>query len=305
MIYTVTLNPSVDYVVKLDRFVTGITNRAASEEYYIGGKGINVSCILLELGMKSTALGFTAGFVGDAIEKGLQEMGIDSDFVRLEQGTSRINVKITGESETEINGQGPHISGADFERLLTKTDAVKEGDTIVLAGSVPNTVPDDAYEKILRRIEWRNARIVVDATGNLLVRCLSFRPFLIKPNRQELSELFSKDVSSDKDIEFCARELRKKGARNVIVSLGGDGAVLFAEDGRVYHSGVVKEKVISTVGSGDSMVAGFIAGFERTGDYAYSFRLGTACGNATAFSPGLATRDKISDILGKITIESL
>ena len=207
-----------------------------------------------------------------------------------------------GERETEINGQGPGISAAEFDRLLTRTDAINAGDTVVLAGSVPKTVPDDAYERILRSIEWRDVRTVVDATGNLLLRCLAFRPFLIKPNRQELSELFGREIASEKDIESCAKELRKKGARNVIVSLGGDGAILYAEDGNVYQSGVVKGTVQSTVGSGDSMVAGFIVGFERTRDYAFSLKLGAACGNATAFSPGLAQIEKINDIFGKIQV---
>lgn len=300
MIYTLTLNPSIDCVVHLDRFVGGITNRTTAEEYYIGGKGINVSRILKELGMSSTALGFTAGFVGEAIEKGLQDMDIHADFIRLREGVSRINIKIKAEDESEINGQGPHICEEDFEKLLTKTDAIREGDTIVLAGSIPNTVSDDAYERILRRIEWRNARVVVDATKNLLLNCLAYRPFLIKPNRQELSELFGKDVSGERDIALCATELRKKGARNVIVSLGGEGALLFAEDGKLYRSGVVRDKVLGTVGAGDSMVAGFIAGYERTRDYAFSLKLGAACGNATAFSPGLATKEKINDILGKL-----
>ena len=300
MIYTLTLNPSIDCVVHLDRFVGGITNRTTAEEYYIGGKGINVSRILKELGMSSTALGFTAGFVGEAIEKGLQDMDIHADFIRLREGVSRINIKIKAEDESEINGQGPHICEEDFEKLLTKTDAIREGDTIVLAGSIPNTVSDDAYERILRRIEWRNARVVVDATKNLLLNCLAYRPFLIKPNRQELSELFGKDVSGERDIALCATELRKKGARNVIVSLGSEGALLFAEDGNVYRSGVVRDKVLGTVGAGDSMVAGFIAGYERTRDYAFSLKLGAACGNATAFSPGLATKEKINDILGKL-----
>ena len=300
MIYTLTLNPSIDYIVHLDKFVSGLTNRTTSEEYYIGGKGINVSCILAELGMESTALGFTAGFVGEAIEKGLCDMGIHSDFIRLKEGISRINVKIKAENESEINGQGPHISEEDFACLLAKTDAIKEGDTIVLAGSIPKTVSEDAYEQILRRVEWRNIRIVVDATNKLLLNCLAYRPFLIKPNRQELSELFERDVSDERDIEFCARELLKKGARNVLVSLGGNGAILFAENGCIYRCGVVREKVLNTVGSGDSMVAGFIAGFEKTRDYEYALKLGAACGNATAFSPGLAKREKINEILGRL-----
>ena len=300
MIYTLTLNPSIDYVVHLDSFVCGVTNRTAAEEYYVGGKGINVSLVLAELGMNSTALGFTAGFVGEAIENRLRELGINADFIRLKEGISRVNVKIKAESESEINGQGPHIAEEDFARLLAKTEVFREGDTVVLAGSIPRTVSDDAYERILRRIEWRNVRIVMDATGQLLLNCLPFRPFLIKPNLQELSELFGREISGESETGYCARELRKMGARNVIVSLGGEGAVLFAEDGNVYRSGVVKGTVLSTVGAGDSMVAGFIAGYERTRDYVYALKLGAACGNATAFSPGLADRGKINELLGRL-----
>ena len=300
MIYTLTLNPSIDYVVRLDSFVSGITNRTVSEEYYVGGKGINVSCVLAELGISSTALGFSAGFVGEAIEKGLNDIGINSDFIRLRSGVSRINVKIKAGCETEINGQGPHICDEDFDLLLAKIDSVKCGDTIVLAGSVPNTVPDDAYKRILQRIEWRNVRIIVDAAGKLLLSCFPYRPFLIKPNKQELSEIFGAEISGEKDAELCAMELRKKGARNVIVSLGGEGALLLAENGITYRCGVLQEKVLNTVGSGDSMIAGFIAGFEKTSDYSYALKLGSACGNATAFSSGLAKREKINEVLTKL-----
>ena len=300
MIYTLTLNPSIDYVVRLEKFVSGMTNRTTGEDYFIGGKGINVSCVLAQLNIKSTALGFTAGFTGEAIENALNEMGICSDFIRLKEGISRINVKIKTDCESEINSQGPCIGEDDFERLLLKTDNVKKGDTVVLAGSIPNTLSQDAYERILKRIEWRDARIVVDATDKLLLNCLAFKPFLIKPNLQELSEIFGREISDDGVIESCARKLMERGARNVIVSLGGDGAVLFAEDGNVYRSGVVKDKVLNTVGSGDSMVAGFIAGFEQTGDYEYALKFGAACGNATAFSPGLASREKIFEILGRL-----
>ena len=300
MIYTLTLNPSIDYIVRLKEFVSGITNRTTTEEYYIGGKGINVSCILSELGISSTALGFTAGFTGDAIEKGLREQGIKSDFIRLRNGISRINIKIKADKESEINCQGPHIEQDEFEKLLSMTDEIKDGDTIVLAGSIPKTVADDTYEKILGRLKNKNIRIVVDATRKLLVNCLKYKPFLIKPNKQEISEIFSAKVESAEDVEMYANELRKMGARNVIVSLGGDGAILFAEDGNIYHTGVVKDKVLNTVGSGDSMVAGFIAGYEQTGDYGYALKLGTACGNATAFSPGLATKQKIYEVLEKL-----
>lgn len=300
MIYTLTLNPSIDYVVHLDSFTGGITNRTTGEEYYIGGKGINVSCILAELGIESTALGFSAGFTGEAIEKGISALGIHSEFIRLRDGISRINIKIKADKESEINCQGPHIFEEEFAALLEMTDRIESGDTIVLAGSIPKTVSDNAYERILDRLSGRAVRIVVDATKKLLLNCLSYRPFLIKPNRQELSEIFSTEVSTEQQTETCARALMEKGARNVIVSLGGDGAILFAEDGNTYRSGVVKEKVLNTVGSGDSMVAGFIAGFEQKGDYGYALRLGTACGNATAFSPGLAKRDKIFEILERL-----
>ena len=300
MIYTLTLNPSIDYVVHLEQFVSGITNRTTGEEYYIGGKGINVSCILAELDIKSTALGFTAGFTGEAIEKGLSDIGICSDFIRLKEGISRINIKVKADKESEINCQGPHITDSEFEQLLEKTDRIADGDTIVLAGSIPKTVSEDAYERILRRLGNKQVRIVVDATKKLLLNCLPYRPFLIKPNRQELSEIFARDVVNEEDTAQCAYELMKQGARNVIVSLGGDGAVLFAEDGKTYHTGTLKEKVLNTVGSGDSMVAGFIAGYEQTGDYGYALKLGTACGNATAFSAGLAAKGKIYEILEKL-----
>ena len=300
MIYTLTLNPSIDYVVHLDSFVSGITNRTTGEDYFIGGKGINVSCILAELGLKSTALGFTAGFTGEAIEKGLTKLGICSDFIRLRDGISRINIKMKAEKESEINCQGPHISEEEFELLLKKTDEITDGDTIVLAGNIPKTVADDAYERILKRLSGKDVRIVVDATRKLLLNCLAYKPFLIKPNRQELSEIFGREVSDEQETEACAKELMKMGARNVIVSLGGDGAVLFAEDGNTYHTGVVKEKVLNTVGSGDSMVAGFIAGYEQKRDYGYALKLGTACGNATAFSMGLASREKIMEIFDRL-----
>ena len=300
MIYTLTLNPSIDYVVYLKSFVGGITNRTVSEEYYIGGKGINVSFILSELGIKSTAFGFTAGFTGEAIEKGLREQGINADFIRLKNGISRINIKIKADRESEINSQGPHIEHDELEKLLSMTDSIEDGDTIVLAGSIPKTVSDDTYEKILSRLKGRNIRIVVDATKKLLVNCLKYKPFLIKPNKQEISEIFSTRIESTEDVENYARELMKMGARNVIVSLGGDGAVLFAEDGKTYKMGIVKEKVVNTVGSGDSMVAGFIAGYEQTGDYGYALKLGTACANATAFSSGLAKKEKIYEVLAKL-----
>ncbi len=303
MIYTVTLNPSIDYIVRLDKLTSGITNRTTSEEYYYGGKGINVSMVLAELDIDSTAYGFVAGFTGKAIENGIRNDHIITDFIKLKNGISRINIKIKAGEETEINCQGPHIDETELERLLQKIDRIGEGDTLVLAGSIPNTMPDDVYERMMERIARKNVRFVVDATRQLLVNSLKYKPFLIKPNRQELSEIFDAEVKTEEDIEHYAKELQKMGARNVLISLGGEGAMLIDENGCKSKAGVLKEKVINTVGSGDSMVAGFIAGYEKTGDYAYALKLGSVCGNATAFLSGLATREKINELLEKFEKE--
>lgn len=300
MIYTVTLNPSIDYIVRLDELKTGITNRTTSEEYYIGGKGINVSCVLSELGIKSTAIGFVAGFTGEAIEKGLKNPKITADFITLKSGISRINIKIKAGEETEINCQGPHIDEEELLNLFDKIDNIQSGDTLIVAGNIPNTLPDDVYERILERLEGKDVRIVVDATKKLLVNSLKYKPFLIKPNRQELSEIFDTTVKTESDVVKYAQELQKMGAKNVLVSLGGDGALLVDEFGEVHKEGVIKGyKVLNTVGSGDSMVAGFVAGCIDKNDYAYALKLGSACGNATAFLNGLATKDKIDELLAQ------
>lgn len=300
MIYTVTLNPSIDYIVRLDELKTGITNRTTSEEYYIGGKGINVSCVLSELGIKSTALGFVAGFTGEAIEKGLKNPKITADFITLKSGISRINIKIKASEETEINCQGPHIDEEELLNLFDKIDNIQSGDTLIIAGNIPNTLPDDVYERIIERLDGKDVRIVVDATKKLLVNSLKYKPFLIKPNRQELSEIFDTTVKTESDVVKYAQELQKMGAKNVLVSLGGDGALLVDEFGKVHKEGVIKgHKVLNTVGSGDSMVAGFVAGCIDKNDYAYALKLGSACGNATAFLNGLATKDKIDELLAQ------
>lgn len=300
MIYTVTLNPSIDYIVRLDELKTGITNRTTSEEYYIGGKGINVSCVLAELGIKSTALGFVAGFTGEAIEKGLKNPKITADFITLKSGISRINIKIKAGEETEINCQGPHIDEEELLNLFDKIDNIQSGDTLIVAGNIPNTLPDDVYERIIERLDGKDVRIVVDATKKLLVNSLKYKPFLIKPNRQELSEIFDTTVKTESDVVKYAQELQKMGAKNVLVSLGGDGALLVDEFGKVHKEGVIKgHKVLNTVGSGDSMVAGFVAGCIDQNDYAYALKLGSACGNATAFLNGLATKDKIDELLAQ------
>lgn len=299
MIYTVTLNPSIDYIVRLDKLTSGITNRTIEEEYYYGGKGINVSCVLAELGLESTAFGFVAGFTGEAIEKGIRNDKIITDFIKLKQGISRINIKIKAGEETEINCQGPHIDESELERLLAKIDRITDGDTIVIAGNIPNTMPDDVYERILKRLSQKNVRIVVDATRKLLLNSLKHKPFLIKPNKQELSEIFDVEINTEDDIEKYAKELQKMGAQNVLISLGGKGAMLIDEFGKKHKAGVLNEKVVNTVGSGDSMVAGFIAGYEMQRDYSYALKLGTVCGNATAFLSGLATKEKINELLKK------
>ncbi len=303
MIYTITLNPSIDYIVRLDELKLGITNRTTSEEYYYGGKGINVSLVLAELDMDSTAYGFVAGFTGKAIENGIRNDRIITDFIKLKEGISRINVKIKAGVETEINCQGPHIDETELERLLQKIDRIATGDTLILAGSIPNTMPDDVYERMMERIRFKKVRIVVDATKKLLVNSLKYKPFMIKPNRQELSEIFDVDVQTEEDIVHYAKELQKMGAQNVLISLGGEGAMLIDENGHKHKAGVLKEKVINTVGSGDSMVAGFVAGYEKTRDYSYALKLGSICGNATAFLSGLATKEKINELLDKFEKE--
>lgn len=297
MIYTVTLNPSIDYIVHMESLVSGITNRTVREEYYYGGKGINVSNVLAELGLESTALGFVAGFTGEAIEKGLVSEKITKDFIHLPEGISRINVKIKHGDETEINGQGPRIDEASLNQLLEKIREIKDGDTLIISGSVPNTMPNDIYERFLELIKEKDVRIVVDATGQLLVNSLKYHPFLIKPNRQELSELFKDEVKTAEQTEKYARKLQEMGAQNVLVSLGKDGALLVDVNGQVHTLGTISRDVVNTVGSGDSMVAGFVAGYETTGDYAYALQLGSACGNATAFLSGLATKALIDELM--------
>lgn len=297
MIYTVTLSPSIDYVVRMSSMRFNVTNRTDSEEFYYGGKGINVSQVLGELDLPSTALGFIAGFTGDAIAAGIGSSMVRTDFIRLNNGFSRINIKIKAGGETEVNGQGPDIPAEALEALMQKLDAIQDGDILVLAGSIPKSMPDDVYERMLDRVAHKNIMIVVDATKQLLVNSLKNHPFLIKPNRLELSEIFHAEVENDQDVEKYARKLQEMGARNVIVSLGRKGAMLVDENGGVHKQGTLKQPVLNTVGAGDSMVAGFIAGYIKTGDYAYALKLGSACGNATSFLPGLATKEKIYEVL--------
>ena len=297
MVYTVTFNPALDYIVRVRDFRTGETNRTESDELQWGGKGINVSTVLRNLGVDNVALGFLAGFTGRALEQGLRDVGIRTDFIWLEEGLTRINVKIKAEEETEINGAGPAIPPAALEALFGRLDRLRSGDVLVLAGSIPASLPDDIYQKILAHLADREILTAVDATGKLLRAVLPYRPFLIKPNRAELGELFGKTLSSDAEIEECARRLQEEGARNVLVSMAGDGSLLLDETGAVHRLGVPKGTVRNSVGAGDSMVAGFLAGWLERRDYAGAHRLGTAAGAATAFSEGLAAKEQVLALL--------
>lgn len=297
MVYTVTFNPALDYVVRVEDFQPGETNRTASDEVQFGGKGINVSTVLRNLGVDNVALGFLAGFTGKGLEQGLQKIGINTDFIWLEQGLTRINVKIKAGRETEINGQGPDIPAAALDQLFAKLDQLKEGDVLVLAGSIPKTLPDDIYQRILQRLEGRGILTVVDATRDLLCAVLPYHPFLIKPNDRELGEIFGKTLATDAEIEDCARQLQARGARNVLVSMAGAGSLLVDERGAVHRLGVPKGTVRNSVGAGDSMVAGFLAGWLKEHDYAAAQRMGAAAGSATAFSDGLAEADEVRALM--------
>ena len=301
MIYTVTFNPSLDYIVRMDHFEAGAINRVSYEQVLAGGKGINVSIVLHNLGHESTALGFVAGFTGAEIEHKLDAFPVKHDFVHLENGFSRINVKAKAENETEINGQGPDISEAAQKKLFEKLDTLGKGDTLVLAGSIPKTLPDDIYERIMERLDGRGIRIVVDAEKKLLLNVLKYHPFLIKPNNHELGDMFGVVLKTDEEIVTYARKLQEKGATNVLISMAGDGAILLTADGKHYKSPAPKGKLVNSVGAGDSMVAGFLTGcIESHDDLETAFYMGVATGSASAFSENLATRPEVEALLKTI-----
>ena len=299
MIYTVTFNPAIDYVVSIDNIKTGCVNRLNSEQIFFGGKGINISLVLKELGVKSTALGFVAGFTGEAIEKGLRETGIDTDFVHLEAGNSRINVKIRSGEETELNGNGPDISESAVSELFDRLSKLENGDTIILAGSVPKSLQRDIYERIIRFLSDKEIRVVADAENELLLNVLKYRPFLIKPNVHELADIFGKTPETDDEIIHYAQKLKEMGAQNVLVSMAEAGAILLDSNNSVHRSGVCSGIVRNSVGSGDSMIAGFLAGISQD-NYNYALRLGTAAGGATAFSDGLAVGEEIQRLMKQL-----
>lgn len=297
MIYTVTLNPSLDYIVTVEDFRTGIVNRTKEELIYPGGKGINVSIVLKNLGLESTALGFKAGFTGEELGRKLTEKGIATSFVTVEKGITRINVKIRSIDESEINGQGPITNDKELNTLLEMLDHLKEDDVLVLAGSIPESIPSTIYRMIMERLVHKKIKIVVDATKELLLNVLQYQPFLIKPNNHELGEIFGIELKSTEDIIQYAKKLKEMGAKNVMISMAGDGAILVTEKGDTYFSEAPKGKLKNSVGAGDSMVAGFIAGYLNTKDYLEAFKMGICTGSASAFSEELATKDEVLNLL--------
>lgn len=299
MIYTLTFNPAIDYTVKVSDYTDGMVNRTDDEKIFAGGKGINVSAVLTNLGKENIALGFVAGFTGRMIEDIVTDRGIKCDFIRLDNGFSRINVKIKAESETDINGTGPYIDQNSLNSLFKKLDNISDGDTIVLAGSVPKSLSDSVYCSILEHIKEKKINIVIDATGELLTNTLKYEPLLIKPNIYELGEIFGKDIKSDTEVIECAKQLQQKGAKNVLVSMGADGAILVCEDGNVIKEQAPDGKVVNTTGAGDSMVAGFISGYLTTGNLEYALKLGLCAGSATSFSETIATKDEIMKLFNR------
>lgn len=305
MIYTVTLNPSLDYIVSVEDFKLGMTNRTATEHMLPGGKGINVSIVLRQLGLDNTALGFVAGFTGEEIIRNLKEYGIRADFIRIPAGISRINVKMKNIDGTEINGMGPEISPDKMEELMAQLEQLSQGDVLVLAGSIPKSMPDDIYRHILKRMESKKIMAVVDATGDLLMNVLPYHPFLIKPNNHELGELFDVSITTREQVVPYAKKLQERGAANVLVSMGGQGAVLVSETGEVYMAEAPAGELKNSVGAGDSMVAGFVTGWITRRDYEYAFRMGVSTGSASAFSENLATRAEAEEVMKRCEVIKL
>lgn len=299
MIFTVTFNPSLDYIVRVDEMRLGTINRTNYEQLLPGGKGINVSIVLGNLGHPSRALGFSAGVTGVALEKLLADAGMDADLVHVKAGFTRINAKVKAVEETEINGQGPRIAPEDVDALFSKLDVLGQDDTLVISGSVPNTLPSDMYEQVMERLAGHGVRIVVDAERDLLTRVLPYRPFLVKPNNHELGDIFGVTLKTRDEVVPYARRMQEMGAQNVLVSMAGEGGVLVAADGQVYQSPAAKGTVVNSVGAGDSCVAGFLAGLMETGSYQTAFRMGLAAGSASAFSDHLATRPEVEDLMSR------
>lgn len=300
MIYTITFNPALDYIVTVDELKKGFVNRTSAEQILPGGKGINVSTVLNNLGIKNTALGFIAGFTGKEIEQRLKDMACDTDFVYISEGLSRINVKIKDGVETEINGSGPNISSADLDRLYEMLTRLEEDDVLVLAGSIPKSLPDSIYSDIMAKLSSKGIRFVVDATGELLLNVLKYKPFLVKPNKYELAQMYHVDIKNREEVIYYGRKLHEEGATNVLISMGSEGAVLIDEYGQVHDAAAPDGNVINSVGAGDSMVAGFLAGYMENKNYIHALKMGIAAGSASAFSKYLATKDEVLEVYRKV-----
>ena len=301
MIYTVTFNPSLDYIVSVDDFQLGLTNRTSFEQILPGGKGINVSTVLMNLGVENTALGFAAGFTGAEVVRRLEEMGVKNGLIRIESGFTRINLKLRSIDGTEINGQGPVISKEKVQELIAQIDELGEGDVLFLSGSIPASMPDDIYRKIMEMLDGRGVRIVVDATRDLLMNVLPYHPFLIKPNHHELGEIFGVTLKTRAEVVPYGKKLQEMGAQNVLISMAGEGAVLIAADGRVFSAPAPEGKLVNGVGAGDSMVAGFMAGWLEKQDYEHAFYMGVSAGSASAFSEQLAVKAEIEAVYRQVT----
>ena len=297
MINTITLNPSLDYIVKVDSFKVDSLNRIEEERICAGGKGINVSIVLKNLGVENTALGYVAGFTGDEILSQIESHGVSCDFVKLKKGFSRINVKLKSDGETEINGAGPEITEEDLKVLYDKLSHLTKGDYLILSGSIPTSVPDDIYENIMNSLLETGVEFIVDATKDLLLKVLKYKPFLIKPNHHELAEMFNVELKNDEDIIKYGKKLQEMGAKNVLISMAGDGSILIPEKGEAIKREVPKGVLKNSVGAGDSMVAGFLCGYLKNNDIDEAFKMGIATGSASAFSDNLATEEEVNNLL--------
>ncbi len=300
MIYTITWNPSIDYIVSVKEFRVGEVNRAVSESMFPGGKGLNVSMVLKNMGVDNTALGFIAGFTGKEIERQVKQAGVRSELIHVPCGCSRINLKLKSNQETEINGCGPEIKEKEIKELYQKLNQLKKGDILVLAGSIPNSMPMDSYKKIIKPLTGKGILFVIDAEKELLSQTLEFQPFLVKPNQYELGGLFHVECRTKQEVTAYAQKVREMGARNVLVSMASEGAILLTEEGNIYYIPAPKGEVKNSVGAGDSMVAGFLAGWVEKKDYFYALKKAVSAGSATAFSEWLATKEEIEKILGQI-----
>ena len=300
MIYTITFNPALDYISKVENFEKGKINRTQSEKILPGGKGLNVSTVLKNLGIESTTLGFVAGFTGEELQRRIEEKGIKTDFIKVKKGITRINVKISSNEETALNGNGPEITNDDIQELLEKVEKIKKEDIVILAGNVPKGINNNIYEIICVILERNGVTFIVDATQELLINVLKYKPFLIKPNKEELEETFKIKMQTKEDIITYAKKLQLMGAQNVLISLGGEGAILVTTEDKVYFSKAPKGTVLNTVGAGDSMVAGFIAGYLQNESYEQAFKMGIATGSASAFSMDLATKEEVEMLLKEI-----